>query len=279
MNTTITDINGSVFEEKRLELEISREDLAKSLCLNANQIRQIETGGQVSFYSFSQKVRSAKKVAEYLQIPEDTAFIHKPTEVASTPPVEISLKEVLNVESELKSAQVAKSKNKLIAPLLVGGLLLTTSLSFWIYSGDDNNSTLVAKENDGDKILVSAPEKELQPSTPSQEFATKNINACDIPEPANISEIQVKNPQYVGDSISVRASKNMDICIIDGASAKRRYELEENIRKVIPVRSKFIILGQDLTDLRLYFQGERIDANANLKNALSIRANPTYPVM
>jgi hypothetical protein len=69
----------------------------------------------------------------------------------------------------------------------------------------------------------------------------------------------------------------MDICILDGSSEKRRYELEENTRKVISVRSKFIILGQDLTDLRLYFQGERIDVKANLKNALSIRANPAYP--
>jgi transcriptional regulator with XRE-family HTH domain len=169
LNTTITDINGSVFEEKRLELEISREDLAKSLCLNANQIRQIETGGQVSFYSFAQKVRSAKKVAEYLQIPEELAFTYKTMEVSPTPATEISLKEVLNAEPELKSTQVTKSKNKLTAPLLVGALLLTTSLSFWIYSGDGKNSTLVAKENDGDKIFVSIPEKERLPSAPNQE--------------------------------------------------------------------------------------------------------------
>lgn len=284
MNTTVSSINGAIFEEKRIELKLSREDLAKSLCLNANQIKQIETGGQVSFYSFAHKARSAKKVAVFLEIPEEVAFIFKPIEILPLPPAEISLKEVLDVEPELKSTQVVKTKSRLITPALLFSLLLITSISFWIYSENSGNSAVLVKENGNDKALSSIPsappEKELQPITPStQESLATNINACDIPEPTNVTEIQVKNPQYIGDSISVRASKNMDICILDGTSEKRRYELEENTKKIIPVRSKFTILGQDLTNLRLYFQGERIEANPNVKNVLSIKANPTYPSM
>ena len=69
------DINGSAFSVAREKKGLSQEELARELCLSSRHISELETNQCVVFFSYSHRHQVAKKVATYLGISEDEAFL------------------------------------------------------------------------------------------------------------------------------------------------------------------------------------------------------------
>ena len=63
-------IIGNKLKEARISKGFSIEELADILSLSINQIRQIEDGGITAFYSYSWKVRVARRVGYILDVSE-----------------------------------------------------------------------------------------------------------------------------------------------------------------------------------------------------------------
>ena len=63
-------IIGNKLKEARIRKGFSIEELADILSLSINQIRQIEDGGITAFYSYSWKVRVARRVGYILDVSE-----------------------------------------------------------------------------------------------------------------------------------------------------------------------------------------------------------------
>ena len=63
-------IIGNKLKEKRIRKGFSIEELADILSLSINQIQQIEDGGITAFYSYSWKVRVARRVGYILDVSE-----------------------------------------------------------------------------------------------------------------------------------------------------------------------------------------------------------------
>ena len=63
-------IIGNKLKEARIRKGFSIEELADILSLSINQIQQIEDGGITAFYSYSWKVRVARRVGYILDVSE-----------------------------------------------------------------------------------------------------------------------------------------------------------------------------------------------------------------
>ena len=72
--TVDNDINGSLLKIKRESLGWTLADMAARACLSTKQVRQLEEGGDNSFYSHAIKLTVAKKIALILNISEDELF-------------------------------------------------------------------------------------------------------------------------------------------------------------------------------------------------------------
>jgi transcriptional regulator with XRE-family HTH domain len=70
------DVNGEAFFNARDKKRLSQDELAKELCLSGKHIAELEANKCVVFFSYNHRQQVAKKVAIYLGISEDEAFIH-----------------------------------------------------------------------------------------------------------------------------------------------------------------------------------------------------------
>jgi len=69
-------IIGEKLKEARIKKGFSIQELADILSLSSNQIQQIEDGGITAFYSYSWKIRVARRVGYILDLSE-TEFLAK----------------------------------------------------------------------------------------------------------------------------------------------------------------------------------------------------------
>ena len=75
MNEPARQINGALLRQWRETKGWAQTDLATRACLSLRQVRQIEDGGNSSFYSDSVKATAARKIATLLGLPPESAFV------------------------------------------------------------------------------------------------------------------------------------------------------------------------------------------------------------
>ena len=75
MNEPARQINGALLRQRRETKGWAQTDLATRACLSLRQVRQIEDGGNSSFYSESVKATAARKIATLLGLPPESAFV------------------------------------------------------------------------------------------------------------------------------------------------------------------------------------------------------------
>jgi transcriptional regulator with XRE-family HTH domain len=80
-------INGAFLRERREGKGWAQTDLATRACLSLRQVRQIEDGGNSSFYSESVKATAARKIATLLGLPSESAFVQAQADTGSAHPV------------------------------------------------------------------------------------------------------------------------------------------------------------------------------------------------
>lgn len=79
MNEPARQINGDLLRQRREAKGWAPTDLATRACLSLRQVRQIEEGGNSSFYSESVKATAARKIAALLGLPQELAFVQAPS--------------------------------------------------------------------------------------------------------------------------------------------------------------------------------------------------------
>jgi cytoskeletal protein RodZ len=117
-------INGDKLKERRASLGMGVEDLAKSVCLSVNQVKQLENGGDGSFYAPKYKEMAAKKVAAKLGLAESEVVL----DVPDPEPVVADLPEASSVAGASSSVE-GREPNKRSGH---GALLPHTPASDWL---------------------------------------------------------------------------------------------------------------------------------------------------
>ena len=113
--TVDNEINGSLLKLKRESLGWTLADMAARACLSTKQVRQLEEGGDNSFYSHAIKLTVAKKIAQILQISEDELFFRMPNVAAEQDaesadhPLEIDLEHQAPTQGHSLSERLSQS--------------------------------------------------------------------------------------------------------------------------------------------------------------------------
>ena len=152
--TVDNDINGSLLKIKRESLGWTLADMAARACLSTKQVRQLEEGGDNSFYSHAIKLTVAKKIATILSISEDELFYR-----SSLPVPAIEQEDALEahlLDLELKTDQKPLDS----APHLASAAVIK----------QDSKTATVATENTHSEKVVSFASILTRSQSPSEDL-------------------------------------------------------------------------------------------------------------
>ena len=250
----VPSINGSAFLRKRQDLGLSREELAKKLCITAKHILQIEEGGDSVFYSQLLKVQTARKLAALIELPNEEAFVEvvdfsvKSAPIKKAKPLE---QEPILSSSFIQNTMLGLSSSIILITLLIAILYWYTreplkTLYQETYLTPVQNIPEVSPEKES--TVVQVPE---EPPLP---------DPCFIP-----AELLVRTPAFSAPNASFKgnvlalASKTLQsVCVVDAKGVQQLIEVKPGQNNIVYGSSPFTLIAQDLSLISAYFQGWRV---------------------
>ncbi len=174
-------ILGESFTRFREEKGFTQAYLAHQLCCSKLQVQEIEVGGQTSFYSETQKLNTAKKMAQFLGMGDEQAFTGMPPSIDS----KLHIHQYLGVDNH--SIQKNNSATRLVGIgavmlVLIGyGLWGTFSSEIYLFTDRWMKPKEVTSTVESE-VLQRSEDNALSPeSSLGQEISAQKVN-----EPNNL---------------------------------------------------------------------------------------------
>jgi transcriptional regulator with XRE-family HTH domain len=194
-------INGEVLRLQREAKGWTLGDLAARACLSIKQVRQLEEGGNSSFYSESVKINTAKKVAglldistsEVFNIPESeievVAEAHMPSQLSQGIEIEIATASSPALESSDDEEIKGKTPIWSIAALF----LVAVGVAALLRPSADNttldSAPIVQAAPDNDVAAsASAPASAMESATPAASDASSGVPSQAAPSAPSASK-------------------------------------------------------------------------------------------
>jgi transcriptional regulator with XRE-family HTH domain len=95
------------------------------------------------------------------------------------------------------------------------------------------------------------------PETKSAEVVVAS-GQCPFKQDAQILSYQSPNPSKVGDVVNIKTLIKQTICFVDGGGKQSVISMEANTANAFKGSAPFTVLGQDLDNVEMYFQGWRV---------------------
>ena len=239
-----TYIRGENFQFERELKHLSRAQLAQILCCSVLQIQQIEEGGKSSYYTESQKLKTARRLAHFLGMSEEKAFMG-PSEEGSSIPKQESMEH--NKKQVIQKTRLTSKIGFAMLMLILGGSIL-----YEIFLTDRNlyELTLVKSSHLNEAKLTPQKSEDLIVSTPTD-------NPCNIDVRAS-STFKADTPNLDGNFVIFQSAQHHKICLIDGSGESQIVEIIPGLKKMISGKGPFQVLGHHLNDIEMYYQGLRV---------------------
>ena len=261
------------------------------------QVRQLEEGGDSSFYSSEIKFSVGKKLLKHLghdlkvEVAVEQALITSlDMAQAETPSVAPSPSEKVSIaiaaamlmppSTENLVPHTATQNSSIVFPLFLSGVVLFVAM--WIWLGNETSSPPEAAKNTPpdlkseatvDSTPVSLTEKSsastnsdnvavsLQTTSTPKELAKPESQSACIWNNAEV-EVQPDYPQKAGEYVYVVAQQASTVCIMDGQQRVATLNLQVGEARSIYGLSPFRVYSADLNLIKVYFQGQLIKLNA-----------------
>lgn len=122
------------------------------------------------------------------------------------------------------------------------------------------------------------PEAQTAPAEVNQEIkpieASTVAGQCPLKQDGQLPSYQSPNPTKLGDVVNIKTLIKQTFCVIDGAGKQLVIALEANTAHAFKGVPPFTILGQDLDNVEMFFQGWRVRLpNAGSKQVKLIEVN------
>ena len=105
-------------------------------------------------------------------------------------------------------------------------------------------------------------EAQTAPAEASQEIkppeATAVAGQCPYKQDGQLPSYQSPNPSKLGDVVNIKTLIKQTLCVIDGSGKQLVIALEANTAHAFKGISPFTVLGQDLDNVEMFFQGWRV---------------------
>ena len=283
----------ALLKSLRLSAGIDLATLARRNIVSTVQVRQLEEGGDSSFYSPEIKFSVGKKLLKYLghDLKSEMAF-----EQQLTPSPDLAQEKALSVEPSLSEKvsidiatetlmpqtsdnlppQTANQNSSMVFPLFLFGVALFVAVWFWL--GHEASSPPVAVKNTPpelkpetkvDSTATSLTEKspsstssENSAISPQTDSSPKELAKSDAQSSCNWNgveeEVQPNYPTKAGEYVHVVAQHASTVCIMDGQKRVATLNLQVGEGRSIYGLSPFRVYSADLNLMKVYFQGQLI---------------------
>lgn len=298
----------ALLKSLRLSAGIDLATLARRNIVSTVQVRQLEEGGDSSFYSPEIKFSVGKKLLKYLghDLKSEMAF-----EQQLTPSPDLAQEKALSVEPSLSEKvsidiptetlipqtsdnlppQTANQNSSMVFPLFLFGVALFVAVWFWL--GHEASSPPLAVKNTPpelksetrvDSTATSLTEKspsstssENSAISPQTDLNPKELAKSDTQSACNWNgveeEVQPNYPTKVGEYVHVVAQQASTVCIMDGQKRVATLNLQVGEGRSIYGLSPFRVYSADFSLVTVYFQGQLIKLSS--KEITQIKLTPS----
>ena len=260
-------VDGALLKKLREDAGVEITTLARLHSLSTSQIKQLENGGDSSFYTPSIKLATGRKLLMHFgadiqsleQVPEQP-----PAQDLETPAKAVDATQATDVELE--------KKNSLLSLQIVGAAVVLISLIYWSFF----HSAVVSDKEPvavGKKPMATSPiaamANETKPNSStvstSAELRKESPQECKWGnEPSSLFASQPTKP---GDYVHVIANTDGSICVRDATSKVQILHLTSSQSQTIRGRAPFEIFSNNLNEFKLFYQGNLLRLpSSNTKN-------------
>lgn len=287
-------VAGDQLKQAREARGMSVNDMAGALTLSREQVRALEDGGNLPFYTAAHKRLALKKYAAALGIPLSDLIIDTPGETAagaaSTAPLApLPGAAAADAPAELRLAAAernARARRKLLVAAVAGAILLALyAKQRGTIEAEPPPEAIEAKVEQQapateppTALLVAAPEPDALAATPAgaappvAAAAVANEAACTLPA---ATEVQAWSPPYQrkpDTRVFFVSGKAVDVCIADASGKPSLISLKPNSGQAFAGKPPYLVHADGLASIDIYLQGMRARVPAD---ARSLRLVPT----
>jgi len=283
----------ALLKSLRLSAGVDLATLARRNIVSTTQVRQLENGGDSSFYSPEIKFSVGKKLLKCLghELKLEVALETPPATNSELAQAEPSSPTTLDSEKTSNSTTVetlvpASSENlatlpappnsSIVVPLFLTGVALFAAMWFWFDNKpissqeeikkalpepksetkvDSNVASLPDKSTDSTNPVNLAPSLEATP-TPKELAKPDTQSACNWNSAEE--EVQPDAPRKAGEYVHVVAQQASTVCIMDGQKRVATLNLQVGEGRSIYGLPPFRVYSADLNLVKVYFQGQLI---------------------
>jgi DNA-binding XRE family transcriptional regulator len=260
-------VDGALLKKLREDAGVEITTLARLHTLSTSQIKQLENGGDSSFYTPSIKLATGRKLLMHFgadiqsleQVPEQP-----PAQELETPAKAVDATQATDVQLE--------KKNSLLSLQIVGAVVVLISLIYWdfFYSAAVSEKEPVTE---GKQPTITSPIAAM--ATETKPISSTGSTSAEIPkeslkeckwgnEPASVFGHQ---PTKSGDYVHVIANTDGSICVRDATSKVQILHLTSLQSQTIRGRAPFEIFSNNLNEFKLFYQGNLLRLpSSNTKN-------------
>jgi len=259
--------DGALLKKLREEAGVEITTLARLHSLSLSQVKQLENGGDSSFYTPAIKLATGRKLL--MHFGADVNPVEHEPEQNHEPEPELP-KEEVHTAQENKSNLEKTNRFLLLQLAGVGGVLIC--LVYWWFF---QPTRVTDKESlKASKQLSSASPKLAIPIETKPISSTLPI-AAELPKQSSPECMWVNDPVLVfgyqptksGDYVHVAANSDASICVRDATGKVQILHLKNSQSQTIRGRQPFELFSSNLNEFKLFYQGNllRLPSN-NIKN-------------
>lgn len=310
-NPTWRAEDGQLLRSLREEAGIDELVFARNNTVSLAQLKELERGGNSSFYNPAIKrstgVKLLKKLGHELVTPEPVIVAMAPSEPHQNEhPVAMATvmaqAPVSHPHSSSDSPRRRLIQHSVLGTLSLLSLMAMTAIKPWSLADSpapdrhpadlatQATATLVQSRAEpaasglvSQVPMVSAltpKEVALPPATGEAAMAAvkvsaPNVNsACDWQHRDNSKTHTPSQPLKPGNYVHLEAQADTELCVLDSQNQKTLLQLKAGMTKSVYGSAPFLVHSQDLHALKLFFQGRRVHEALNDMQYLLLNSHP-----
>jgi len=257
--------DGALLKKLREDAEVEITTIARQHSLSKTQVKQLEEGGDSSFYSPSIKLATGRKLL--MHFGADVKTLEEEIEINQTQTSEPEITAAI----DRKSIDTQQNRNSLrfqIIGILVVVIAIGLSKDYLFSAETKTKPSNLTKQSEFTKPIAENTEEPKSIdvySELSKKSALKNTNL-------NVSECEWSNetksiagyqPTKPGDYVHVVANTDGAICVRDATSKLQVLNLKNTQSQTVKGNPPFEIFSNNLHQFQLFYQGNLLRLPSN----------------
>jgi DNA-binding XRE family transcriptional regulator len=258
-------VDGALLKKLREDAEVEITTLARQHSLSKNQVKQLEEGGDSSFYSPSIKLATGRKLL--MHFGADVQPLEEEVEINQTQTSEPEITAAID-RKNIITQQNRNSLEFLILGVLVVIIGIALSNGYLFSAETETKPIILTKQSEITKPIAENTEepKSIDVNSevlknPSIKTTNLNVSGCEWSNQAK--SIAGYQPTKPGDYVHVVANSDGAICVKDATSKLQVLNLKNSQSQTVRGSPPFEIFSNNLHQFQLFYQGNLLKLPSN----------------